>query len=117
VRPGPAGSGIVSLFDPKYISASGQANTQYISPNFNAGTFGTLMWLHAPKWINTDMEVTKVVPLHREMNFTLQAAFLNVFNHVAWTGMDAGVQDGTFGTTSTTANLPRRIELRGNFRF
>jgi hypothetical protein len=117
VRPGPAGSGLVSLFDPKYISGSGQANTQYISPNFNAGTFGTLMWLHAPKWINTDMEVTKVVPVHGEMNFTLQAAFLNTFNHAAWTGMDTGVQDGTFGMTSTTANLPRRIELRGNFRF
>jgi hypothetical protein len=117
VRPGPAGSGLVSLFDPKYISSSGQANTQYIGPNFNPGKFGTLMWLHGPKWINTDMEVTKVVPIHGEMNFTLQGAFLNAFNHVAWTGMDSGVQDGTFGTTSTTANLPRRIEVRGNFRF
>jgi len=117
VRPGPAGSGLVSLFDPKYISSSGQANKQYISPNFNAGKFGTLMWLHGPKWINTDLEITKVVPIHREMNLTVQGAFLNAFNHVAWTGMDSGVQDGTFGTTSTTANLPRRIEVRGNFRF
>lgn len=117
VRPGPAGAGLVSLFDPKYIAGSGQANTQYIAPNFTAGTFGKLMWLHGPKWINTDLEVTKVIPLHREMNFTLQAAFLNAFNHVAWAGMDTGVQDGTFGTTSSTANGPRNIELRGNFRF
>jgi hypothetical protein len=31
--------------------------------------------------------------------------------------MDTGVQDSTFGNTSTTVNLPRVIEVRGNFRF
>jgi hypothetical protein len=117
VRPGPAGSGLVSLFDPKYYSASGQANTQYISPEFSAGQFGTLMWLHDPKWISTDMAITKVIPIHGEMNVTIQGEFLNAFNHVAWAGMDTGVQDGTFGTTSATANGPRNIEVRGNFRF
>jgi Carboxypeptidase regulatory-like domain len=117
VRPGPAGSGLVNLFDPKYYGSAGQANNQYISPQFTAGKFGTLMWLHDPKWINTDMAVTKVIPLHGEMNFNIQAEFLNAFNHVAWAGMDTGVQDGTFGTTSGTANGPRNIEVRGNFRF
>lgn len=118
VRPSIAGSGRVSLFDPKYIvSGSGQANTQYISPQFTPGQFGTLMWLHDPKWINTDMAITKVIPLHREMNFTLQGEFLNAFNHSAWSGMDTGIQDKTFGTTNLTANSPRIIEIRGNFRF
>jgi len=117
VRPGPAGSGLVSLFDPKFIAADGRANTQYISPQFTPGKFGTLMWLHSPKWINTDLEVTKVIPIYKEMNITVQGAFLNAFNHAAWTGMDTGVQDSTFGTTSTTVNLPRVIEVRGNFRF
>jgi hypothetical protein len=117
IRPGLAGSGRVNLFDSKYLSSLGQANTQYISPNFNAGQFGTLMWLRDPKWINTDMAITKVVPIHGEVNFTLQAEFLNAFNHTAWAGMDTGVQDTTFGTTSSTANGPRNIEARGNFRF
>lgn len=107
----------VSLFDPKYIAASGQANNQYISPNFNAGTIGQLMWLRTPKWINTDMALTKVFPVFHGANFTLQGEFLNVFNHVAWAGMDTGVQDTTFGTTNGTANSPRQIELRGNIRF
>lgn len=117
IRPGVTGQGRVTLFDPKYISSSGQANTNYIGPNFNAGQFGSLMWLHTPKWINTDMSLTKVVPIRGEMNFTLQGEFLNAFNHTAWTGMDTGVQDTTFGTTNATANSPRNIELRGNFRF
>ena len=118
VRPGTAGSGMVQLFDPKYLnSTTGQANTGFIGPNYTAGQFGTLMWLHDPKWISTDMAITKIVPVRGEMNFTLQAEFLNVFNHTAWAGMDTGVQDTTFGTTSSTANGPRNIELRGNFRF
>ena len=117
VRPGVAGSGRVSLFDPKYVSSAGQANTQYIGPETTAGQFGALMWLHAPKWISTDMAITKVIPLHREMNFSIQGEFINVFNHVAWAGMDTGVQDDIFGTTASTANGPRNIEIRGNLRF
>ncbi len=107
----------VSLFDPKYISAEGQANSQYITPNYQAGTIGTLMWLHAPKWINTDLALTKVIPIHGKMNFSLQGEFLNAFNHTEWTDIDTGVQDTTFGTTSTTVNGPRNIEVRGNFTF
>jgi hypothetical protein len=117
VRPSAVGSGRVNLFGSQYYSSVGQANTQYISPQFSAGQFGTLMWLHDPKWISTDMAITKVIPLHREMNFSIQAEFINAFNHVAWAGMDTGVQDTTFGTTSSTANGPRNIEIRGNFRF
>jgi hypothetical protein len=117
IRPGVTGKGRVTMFDPKYITSAGRANSTYIGPNFNAGQFGSLMWLHTPKWINTDMSLSKVVPIRGEMNFTLQAEFLNAFNHVAWTGMDTGVRDSTFGTTSSTANGPRNIEFRGNFRF
>lgn len=107
----------VSLFDPKYIAADGTANSTYITPNYQPGTIGTLMWLHSPKWINTDLSVSKVIPLYRSLTFTLQGEFLNAFNHTEWTGMDTGVQDTTFGTTSGTVNGPRNIELRGNFRF
>lgn len=117
IRPGPSGSPWKTLFDPKYINAAGQANTSYISPNFTAGTIGTLMELRDPKWIDTDMSVTKLIPIHERLNFTLQGEFFNAFNHVAWSGMDTGVQDYTFGTTNTTANNPRNIELRGNFQF
>jgi hypothetical protein len=60
------------------------------------------------------------------MNFSLQGEFFNVFNHVAWNGMDSFAQDTTFGTTTSdlnyglntsSANGPRNIEVRGNFQF
>ncbi len=107
----------VSLFNSKYIAASGQANYQYISPNFQAGTIGRLIWLHSPKWINTDLALTKVIPIHKGISFTLQGEFLNAFNHPAWTGMDTGLQDTTFGTTNETVNQPRNVEVRGTLRF
>lgn len=116
VRPAP-GHPWVNLFEPKYISSSGQSNQSYISPNFTPGVYGKFLWLHDPRWINTDMSVTKVIPIYHELNFSLQAEFLNAFNHVAWAGMDTGLQDGTFGTTSAAANGPRNIEFRGNFHF
>ena len=107
----------VNLFDSKYISSEGQANTAYISPNFTAGTIGSLMWLHDPKWINTDMSINKVIPIYRDYNLKIEGVFLNAFNHVAWTGMQSAVQSTTFGTTNGTANGPRNIEVRANFQF
>ncbi len=112
-----SGNPWVNLLPAKYYNAAGQANTQYISPNFNAGTIGSLLWLHGPKWINTDMALTKIIPIHEHMNFQLQGEFLNAFNHPAWTYMDSGVQDYTFGTTNQTANNPRNVEVRGTFNF
>ncbi|HEX8812751.1 MAG TPA: hypothetical protein VF742_12240, partial [Terracidiphilus sp.] len=107
----------VNLLPSQYYSSNGQANTQYISPNFNAGTIGNLMWLHTPKWINTDLSLNKVIPIYKEYNIKLEGVFLNAFNHVAWTGFNTGVQSTTFATTNGTANNPRNIEVRANFDF
>jgi len=113
----PSTPGRVNLFPSQYYASNGESNTQVISPNSTPGTIGNLLWIHDPPWISTDLAITKVIPVYREMNFTLQGVFLNAFNHVAWSGMDTAVQDTTFGTTSLSVNGPRNIELRGNFRF
>jgi Carboxypeptidase regulatory-like domain len=106
-----------NLLPSQYYSSVGQANTQYISPNFNAGTIGNLMWLHAPKWINTDLSLNKIVPIYKEYNIKLEGVFLNAFNHPAWVGFNGAVQSNTFATTNATANLPRNVEVRANFQF
>jgi hypothetical protein len=124
------GAPYVSLFDPKYINqVTGQANTAYISPASTPGQFGRLLWLHDPSNFNTDMSLTKLIPIHDTLNLKVQGVFLNAFNHVAWVGMDTGVQDTTFGTTSTTAESAlhsnalstndggREIEIRANLQF
>ncbi|RXS98165.1 carboxypeptidase regulatory-like domain-containing protein [Silvibacterium dinghuense] len=107
----------VNMFDSKYIASSGIANGEYISPHETAGTFGQFVWLHAPKWINTDMSVNKTIPLTHGVTFKMQGEFLNAFNHTAWGGMNTAVQSTSFGSTTTTMNNPRNIELRANFEF
>lgn len=111
------GKPYVSLFDPKYINqASGQANTAYISPASTPGQFGRLLWLHDPSNFNTDISLTKLIPIESSLNLKVQGVFLNAFNHVSWFGMDTGVQDGTFGSTSGTSGA-RQVEIRANLQF
>jgi len=121
------GAPYVSFFDPKYINqANGQANTTYISPASTPGQFGRLLWLHNPRNFNTDLSLTKLVPIESRINLKLQGVFLNAFNHVAWFGgtqnpyacsaSTACVQSSTFGTTAN-ASGPRQIEIRANLQF
>jgi hypothetical protein len=111
------GKPYVSLFDPKYINqANGQANSAYISPASTPGQFGSLLWLHDPSNFNTDLSLTKLVTIESSVKLKLQGVFLNAFNHVAWYGLDSGVQDGTFGTTSSSSGA-RQIEIRANLQF
>lgn len=113
-----AGKSFVQMLDPKFIQSNGQgANPTYITPNFTPGTIGQLVWLHAPANFNTDMSLTKLIPVYREINFKLQGDFFNVFNHVSWTGFTTGVTSTTFGTSSSLFASARSIELRANIQF
>jgi hypothetical protein len=113
------GKDYVSFFDPKYINqTNGEANTAYISPASTPGQFGRLLWLHDPSNFNTDLSLTKLIPIKSSVNLKVQGVFLNAFNHVSWVGMDTGVQDSTFGTTNAQFGIgPREIELRANVQF
>lgn len=119
------GKPYVSMFDPKYINqVNGQANSAYITPNYTPGTIGRLLWLHNPSNFNTDLSLSKLIPVYREMNFKLQGVFLNAFNHVSWLGLNSSfsgnnsVQSSTFGTTSALYGIgPRQIEVRASMQF
>jgi len=125
-----AGHTFANLIDPKYLASAtgGGANASYIAPNTTAGTIGRIVYLHAPHGFFDDLSVTKAIPLHRELNFRLQAEFLNVFNHPVFGipsgGLSSfsGVQSNSFGLGSVTNGnvngaFGRVIELRGNVEF
>ena len=113
-----AGHAYVQMLDPKFIQSNGQgANPAYITPNFTPGTIGQLVWLHSPANFNTDLSLTKIVPVFRETNLKLQGEFFNAFNHVSWTGFTTGVTSSTFGTSSSLFAGARQIELRANIQF
>jgi len=132
------GTPTVSFLNPKYLATSnglpgGGANSSFITPNTTPGTFGQLVYLHGPRYVNDDLSITKHIPITEAVNFSLQAQMLNVFNHPTFQpGSGAGcsygcyaagggfpsVQASGFGIGSLSPSYqPRLIELRANVEF
>ena len=130
-----AGTPTVSFLNPKYLASptGGGANPSLIVPNTTPGTFGQIVYLHGPRYVNDDLSITKHVPITERVNFSLQASMLNVFNHPTFQpGSGAGcayycyaagggfpnVQASGFGIGGTSPSYaPRLIELRANVEF
>ncbi len=131
-----SGRTVANLIDPKYLvsPSGGGANPTYISPNITPGTFGQVVYLHGPRQFYQDMELTKVFPIHEQMNFNVQASFINVWNHPVFgyangfgpapngsaSSFQSSVQSTGFGQggpTNESNGFGRVIELRGNFTF
>lgn len=111
-----AHNSFVNLIDPKFQSTS-TANPAYVVPNKIPGVEGNLNYIYGPKWNNFDLSATKDIPVFEAVHVNVQGIFLNAFNHPEWIGGNFNTQSATFGTTSSVAQQPRRIELRANITF
>ncbi len=101
----------------QFAAANGQANPTYFTANNNAGTLAPVLWLFGPSRVYDDMSITKSIPIRENIHFSLQAEFLNAFNHPVWgSGPTGAVQSNTFGAMGVL-NAPRAIELRANIEF
>jgi hypothetical protein len=109
---------IVSTFNPSILASNiGGANLNLMSPNTDAGTIASPIYLHGPHYVNDNLAVTKTVPIRENLRFSLQGEFLNIFNHPNFGPPDSGVQDTGFGTSFGPINGSRAIELRANLEF
>ena len=130
------GQPFADLLATKYLASptGGGSNTSYIAPNVTPGVFGQLAYLHGPRQFYQDMELTKLFPIHDRMNFNLQAAFINLWNHAVFGNADGfgpapngsassfqtSIQSFGFGQSQPTnegLGFGRLIEFRGNFVF
>lgn len=127
----------VDFINPKYLAnggTGGGANLAFISPNMVPGTITRPIWLYGPRFINTDLSVSKHIPITERVSFSLQAEALNAFNHPTFqVGSGSGcsyycyaqgnwqfpwVQLPGFGIGSLSPSYqPRVLELRGNIEF
>jgi hypothetical protein len=106
----------VLTFDPKYIAADGTANSQYLTPATTPGVFGAINTvLRAPMWWNTDLSVTKAIPITESVRMTLQGSAMNAFNHPTFGIGNLSIRSITFG--QATSGSARNIELRANIEF
>ncbi|MGB6472141.1 MAG: hypothetical protein WBE88_14900, partial [Candidatus Acidiferrales bacterium] len=126
------GSPYVNMINPKYLLngvQGGGANTAYISPHQTPGTFGAEPFLYGPHFFNTDLSITKVVPITEKLRFTFQGEFLNAFNHPNF-GPGSFASNYPFSPNVTASNFmsavpvttanniqSRQIELRAAFEF
>jgi carboxypeptidase family protein len=101
-------------------TGSGACNTHLAGAcqNTTAGNFGFNPWLYGPHLWNDDMSLSKAIPFSERFKFTLQAEFLNIFNHPNWANPNSTITSGSFGTAgNSNFNGARQIELRANIIF
>jgi hypothetical protein len=111
------GSPFVDTLNPKIIATNNAtANQTYLTPNTTAGTLNPRIWLYGPHYLNTDMSISKRIPVREGISCSLQGEFLNAFNHPNFGNPVSGVNSGGFGSAGTV-NGPRQIELRANIEF
>lgn len=91
---------------------------QGVCQNTTAGSFGLNPWLAGPGIWNADMSISKAVPITERIQFSLQAEFLNVFNHPNWANPNTNPSYSNFGQSGLSSiNGPRVVELRANISF
>jgi hypothetical protein len=108
----------VQTVDPRLIAANGGvvAANAY-TPNITPGMIGANPYVHGPHWFNADFSINKYVPIRESIRGNLQAQFLNVFNHPAFSLGGLGAQSLTYGQSTGLITGARRIEIRANIEF
>jgi len=133
----------IDVINPKLLSAvpSASCNSVLVGvcPNTIPGTLGINPWLYGVHVWNDDTSLTKAVSINERFKVTLQAEFLNLFNHPNFTVPNSNnpgsppfyigstnVQNGNFGqagllnftnVATNNNNSARVIELRANISF
>src|SRR5439155_15794959 len=112
---------------PFVLDVPGTANNSFGAfsrPDF--GTFGNIgrNSFLGPGYIDTDLSISKSIPIKESLNLQFRADFFNVFNHVNLGQPDSCVdcQDGSAGTISSIVasqdgSSMRRIMLSARVQF
>lgn len=107
----------VDTVSPKLIAANGAVSSNYFSPNTTPGHLANFNYIYGPHWFNADMSLNKVIPIWERVHTTLQAQFLNIFNHPAFAMGSISATSLSFGQSTSLITTARRIELRLNVEF
>jgi len=107
--------------DPRKLDANGQ-NRYFLASAFEVntilGTFGTAnrRFFHGPGIINTDLGVSKRVPITESMALEFRGEFFNIFNHANFNNPSGNISSSTFGVV-TNARDPRIGQVSAKFFF
>jgi hypothetical protein len=84
----------------------------------DCGSFGTAnrRFFHGPGINNTDLGITKIIPIREAMSFEIRGEFFNVFNHAQFFNPSGDISSSSFGQV-TNARDPRIGQLSAKFIF
>jgi Carboxypeptidase regulatory-like domain len=82
----------------------------------DCGSFGTAnrRFFHGPGFNNTDLGITKIVPVNEAMHFEIRGEFFNIFNHAQFNNPSGDISSENFGNV-TSARDPRIGQLSAKF--
>jgi len=82
----------------------------------DCGSFGTAnrRFFHGPGFNNTDLGITKIIPIREAMSFEIRGEFFNIFNHAQFTNPNGDISGSNFGEI-TSARDPRIGQLSAKF--
>jgi hypothetical protein len=103
------------------------ATTHYLNAacfsNPAAGTYGDAtrtapLGLFAPNTWDLDLSIRREFPIGEKMRFALQADAFNILNVVTFAAPVVGnFAASSFGTITTQANAPRKLQISARFSF
>lgn len=122
VYPGPSPTEPILFISPGLLNKNKNISPTFVTPPTTPGALGSFVYLHGPRFFDTDMALLKRVPIRENIHLNIRAEFLNVFNNVEWAvggsapAISANTQSSTFPAASV-ANSPRAIQFRLELAF
>jgi hypothetical protein len=82
----------------------------------DCGSFGTAnrRFFHGPGFNNTDLGITKIIPVTETMSFEIRGEFFNIFNHAQFMNPSGDISSSSFGQV-TNARDPRIGQVSAKF--
>ncbi len=97
-------------------TACGLSTTGGVLLGTDCGSFGTAnrRFFHGPGTNNTDLGITKMIPLNEAMHFEIRGEFFNIFNHAQFNNPTGDISNANFGNV-TSANAARIGQVSAKF--
>jgi hypothetical protein len=82
----------------------------------DCGSFGTAnrRFFHGPGFNNTDLGITKIIPVTESKSFEIRGEFFNIFNHAQFLNPSGDISSSNFGQV-TNARDPRIGQVSAKF--
>ena len=110
--------GTWTYFDQSAFTGTQCALVSGVLTGPDCGSFGTAnrRFFHGPGFNNTDLGITKIIPIKEAMSFEIRAEFFNIFNHAQFLNPNGDISGSNFGQV-TSAREPRIGQLSAKFIF